>query len=260
MDEKTLKTALRDLPLGGIRFHPQTGSTNDLALAWAAAGAPDFSLVVTDEQTSGRGRSGRSWHSAPGSSLTFSLILRPGESETEAVSLFSGLGALALTDAIAQSFGLEATIKWPNDVLLQERKIAGILVESVWLGEKIESVVLGMGVNVLAASVPPPEKLAFPATSLEDILQTPPDRLALLRGVLASLVELRPLLGSDVFIKAWENRLAYRGEQVEVWSGTESPQTGTLIGLETDGSVRLLSPTGDPILAHFGDMHLRPSV
>ncbi len=260
MDEKSLKAALRDLPLGGLRFYRQAGSTNDLALAWAADEAPDFSLVLADEQTSGRGRAGRKWYTLPGSALALSLILRPNSDEAETISLFSGLGALALTESLHKSFGLPAQIKWPNDVLVTGRKLAGILVESVWLGEQVESVVLGMGLNVLRGSVPPPEKLEFPATCLEDILKAPMARESILHGILSALLEWRPRLGSRDFLKAWEERLAYRGEQVQVWGGSENPQTGTLLGLEADGSVRLLSPDGHPFLAHFGDMHLRPAV
>ncbi|MGQ9832637.1 MAG: biotin--[acetyl-CoA-carboxylase] ligase [Candidatus Villigracilaceae bacterium] len=260
MDEETLKATLHDLPLGGIRFYPKTGSTNDLALAWAANGAPDLSLVITDEQTSGRGRAGRIWHASAGSSLTFSLILRPNRIEAESALLFTGLGALALTETIEKSFGMQPQIKWPNDVLLQGRKLGGILVESVWLGNALESMVLGMGINVLSAAVPPAERLDFPAVSLEEALPSPPDRLHLLHDILASLLAWRPRLNETAFVQAWEARLAYRGEQVQVWSGTESPQSGTLIGLEADGSLQLLSPQGQSLHIHFGDVHLRPAV
>lgn len=260
MDEKSLKDALHGLPVSGLRFYPQAASTNDLALAWAAEDARDFSLVITETQTAGRGRAGRSWHSAPGSSLTFSLILRPDKDEAEAVSLFSGLGALSLAETLEQAFGLRAQIKWPNDVLFQGQKLAGILVETVWLGENIESIVLGMGINIRSAAVPPPEKLDFPATSLEHILTTHPARLPLLRDVLTAMLAWRPRLKSREFLSAWEARLAYRGEQVQVWVGTEAPQSGVLLGLAEDGSLRLRPAQGQPILIRFGDVHLRPAV
>jgi BirA family biotin operon repressor/biotin-[acetyl-CoA-carboxylase] ligase len=260
MDEKTLKAALHDLPLGGSRFYPQVGSTNDVALAWATNGAPDLSLVIADEQTSGRGRSGRTWHSSAGSSLTFSLILHPDKSEAESASLFVGLGALALVETLDKSFGLQAEIKWPNDILLQDRKLAGILVESVWLGDALESIVMGIGVNVLSASVPPAGKIDFPAISLEEMLPHPPDRLNLLHGFLTSLLEWRPRLGEAAFVQAWEERLAYRGKQVQVWSGAETSQVGTLLGLASDGSLRLLLPQGRSLQVNFGDVRLRPAV
>ena len=129
MDEKQLRKSLADLPLGGIRFFKQTGSTNDVALAWATEGAADLSLVVADEQTSGRGRLGRRWLTPPGTALALSLILHPKPTEYNYFSLFSGLGSLALTQILSER-GLPAQVKWPNDVLIADRKTAGILVEA----------------------------------------------------------------------------------------------------------------------------------
>ena len=77
MDERTLRKALSNIPLGGLRYFEQTGSTNDVALAWAAAGAPDLALVVAEEQTAGRGRGSHSWFTPPGAALAFSLVIRP---------------------------------------------------------------------------------------------------------------------------------------------------------------------------------------
>ena len=261
MDKKSLQTALADLPLGGLRYFDSTGSTNDLALAWAAESAPDFSLIVADEQTSGRGRSGRTWYTPAKSALAFSLILRPAESERERPVFFTALGALALTETLSKNFGLPAQIKWPNDVLVRGRKAAGILLETVWLGEVVESLVLGMGLNVLAASVPPAENLDFPATSLEDETGQSLDRPALLRGILSELIAWRARLGSPEFLAAWEDRLAYRGEQVQTWdpSGQVPPRSGQLLGLGADGSLQLRGEDGETVSVHFGDVRLRPA-
>src|SRR5688572_12632522 len=132
MDEKTLRKTLSDLPLREFRYFAQTGSTNDVALAWASDGAPDLALIYADEQTTGRGRMGRKWFTPPGAALACSLILRPKGRESENIGLFSGLGALALVRAL-KKHGLSAQIKWPNDVLINGRKTAGILVETVWM-------------------------------------------------------------------------------------------------------------------------------
>lgn len=258
MNERELHQALSDLPLGGIRYFDRISSTNDTALVWATEGAADLSLVIADEQTAGRGRLGRHWYTPPGTALAFSLILRPTPEEQRHPSLITGLGALSLVQVIQRSFGLIAQIKWPNDVLLQGRKVAGILVESVWLGEEIESITLGMGVNVHAAAVPPEEQLGFPATSLEEALGKPPDRLVLLHDILAALIEWRAHLGTGEFIQTWESSLAYRGEQVQVWIDKKTPVTGHLLGIEPDGSLRFRSPAGKPLTVRFGDVHLRP--
>lgn len=258
MNAKKLKNALSDLPLGTIRYFDQLGSTNDHALAWAAEGAADLSLVVADEQTAGRGRLGRRWFTPPGTALAFSLVLRPDLAEQLQPSLITGLGALSLVQVLQNNYNLSAQIKWPNDVLVQGRKVAGILVESVWMGDQIESLVLGMGVNVLAPAVPPQEQLDFPATSLEDVFKEQIDRLVLLHDLLACLIEWRACIGKDEFIRAWESSLAYIGKQIQVRSGPDAPLTGQLLGLEPDGSLRLGSTDGHLLSVHFGDVHLRP--
>jgi BirA family transcriptional regulator, biotin operon repressor / biotin---[acetyl-CoA-carboxylase] ligase len=257
MDEKTFRKTLSDLHLADIRCFSQTGSSNDLALAWAAKGAADLSLIYADEQTSGRGRMGRSWFTPPGSALAFSLVLRPKDSERANIGLFSGLGALALVGALKKR-AITAQIKWPNDVLINRRKTAGILVETVWMGTEADSVVLGMGVNVYPESVPPPEELNFPATCVQSETPTPVERFELLRDLLAELIVWRPKLASDEFLRAWEDALAFRGENVRVETGVAEPMIGHILGIETDGSLRLSLSGGGIKGVRFGEVHLRP--
>ena len=259
MNRNEIQAALGDISLGGFRFFQSIGSTNDEALAWAAQGAPDFSLVVADEQTSGRGRSGRKWFTPPKTALAFSLILRPTADERTHPARTTGLGALALADSL-QTLGLAPHIKWPNDVLLNGRKTAGILVESVWTGDTLDASILGMGVNVLAASVPPADQTLFPATSIERELGHPIERTGLLSDILAALIGWRSRLGANEFMQAWENLLAFRGEQVQVWAGNDNPLTGFLLGLESDGSLRLRDERGNPVTVQFGEIHLRPAL
>ena len=261
MNEKELKKSLSDLPLGGIRFLQQTGSTNDVALAWATEGADEFSLVIADEQSTGRGRLGRRWSTPPGAALAFSLILRPKESELGNIPLFSGLGALALHQILSE-LGLSSQIKWPNDVLISGRKTAGILVESVWMGDQVESIVIGMGINVLPESVPLDSEVLYPATSIHsEGLKV--GRINLLHDLLKKLISLRHSMESEDFIRSWENALAFRDETVRVWmeavSGKNeaSSLTGILRGLEPNGALRLETASGLQII-QFGEIHLRP--
>ncbi|MGC8855748.1 MAG: biotin--[acetyl-CoA-carboxylase] ligase, partial [Anaerolineae bacterium] len=151
MNEKSLRAALQDLPLGELRYYASIRSTNDEALAWATEGATDLSLVIADEQTAGRGRAGRKWYTPAGAALAFSLILRPSPAEQTHLSRIVGLAAVSLAFSLEQS-GLHPRIKWPNDILLQDRKVAGILVETIWTGEQADCVVIGIGVNVLRIS------------------------------------------------------------------------------------------------------------
>lgn len=257
MDEKTFRKALEDLPLGELRYLASTGSSNDLALAWATEGAPDFSVVFADEQTSGRGRKGRKWHTPPGAALALSVILRPEKGEEPKVPLYTGLGALALCGAIEKG-GLQGQVKWPNDVLIKRRKVAGILCEAVWTGEAIDSIVIGIGINVLQSAVPPASETLFPATSIEAEGGST-DRALLLHDLLAAMRVLRPEVGSAEFVSAWDSALAFRGEQVRVWRDQGETLTGTINGLQADGSLELSLPDGTIQSINFGEVQLRPA-
>ncbi len=258
MNEEQIRRALTRLPLGELRFFERTGSTNDIALAWAAGGAPDLSLVCAEEQTSGRGRGARQWFTPPGAALAFSLLLRPHEREIPSLSRFSGLGALAVCEAL-EGRGLSPQIKWPNDVLLNGRKVCGILAEAVWLGERLDCVVLGIGLNVTPASVPPAECLSFPATSVETESGKRVNRPCLLADILRSLIGWRDRMAEHAFLQAWEERLAFRGQEVQILGG-ETPLSGTVEGLEADGGLRLRLANGEVRQVSVGEVHLRPLV
>ncbi len=257
MSSFDFESVLREIALGGFRFYESTISTNDSALEWASKGAPDFSLVVADEQVRGRGRDGRQWFTFPGAGLAFSLVLRPTENERNFISRFSGLGALALVNVL-KSRGLSAQIKWPNDVLIGKKKTAGILIETTWIGSEIECLVLGMGVNILPGSLPPVDVLNYPATCVESELAAPLSRYDLLRDLLQELINLRIHLRSDGFLNAWQAALAFRGENVQLWQAGNQSFTAELQGLESDGSLRVRMQDGRSHVIHFGEVHLRP--
>jgi BirA family biotin operon repressor/biotin-[acetyl-CoA-carboxylase] ligase len=238
-----------------MRYFDRIGSTNEVALAWARQEAPDLALVYTEEQTSGRGRAGRSWYSRRGAALTFSLVLRPAPLERWLLSRLTALGALAVVEALAR-LHLEGEIKWPNDVLIHGRKVCGILVESIFQGNVLEGVVLGLGVNVQAESVPPPEGLNFPATCLEREAGVTIERLPLIRAILQGLLRWRPQLAQAEFLQAWEGCLAFRGQKVEVRQEGQPVQQGLMEGLDPDGSLRLRLGMGVTASIQFGDVHL----
>jgi BirA family biotin operon repressor/biotin-[acetyl-CoA-carboxylase] ligase len=267
MDENTLRQSLSDIPLGGLRYFSQTGSTNTVALEWAAAGAPDLAMVYAEEQTAGHGRADRRWYTPAGVALAFSLVMRPLPGEAQSVARFTALGALAVCEAIGAQ-GLVPEIKWPNDVLINRRKVCGILCESVWTGGVLESIVLGIGINVLQDAVPPAEQLNFPATSLDveateqgaQVVARITDRPALLRQIMQAMLYWRGLVGRDIFLHAWENHLAFLGEQVEIKGSAQEDLIGQIKGLNPDGSLRLQSPNGTINAVQFGEVHLRPVV
>lgn len=260
MNQNSLKKSLSKLNIGGLRYFDSIGSTNDEALAWAAEGAEDLSIVIADEQTQGRGRLDRKWFTPKGSALAFSLILRPSAPLRPHLSRTVGLAALSVADSCLK-LGLAPRIKWPNDILLIEKKAAGILVETVWSGEDVDSLVIGMGINIHAASVPPADVLQFPATSIEEALGgEPPAREEILYGVLSAFISWRERMDTDELIRAWEGMLAYRGGQVQVQAGGDiaSPIIGRLSGLESDGSLLLRDEHDKSVIVHFGDVSLRP--
>ena len=258
MNETSLKKHLAKLNLGGLRYFETIGSTNDEALAWAATGANDLSLVIADEQTQGRGRLDRKWFTPKNSAIAMSLILRPTAPMRPHLSRTVGLAALSIADACL-SLGLSPQIKWPNDILLNGKKVAGILVETVWSGHDADSLVVGMGVNVEKASIPPAELLKFPATSLEEMLGTLPQREDFIFRTLEALIRWREKINIQTFIQAWEEKLAFRGEIVNINAEDEKPIHGIVDGLESDGSLRLKDESGKPVSIRFGDVSLRPS-
>jgi BirA family biotin operon repressor/biotin-[acetyl-CoA-carboxylase] ligase len=257
MNQSKLNKLLSKLPIGDIKFFDSIGSTNDEALAWAANDAKDLSLVVADEQTAGRGRLDRKWLTPPGTALAFSLILRPSGVERPHLSRMVGLAALSVSGSLL-ALGLSPQIKWPNDILLNECKVAGILIESVWSGEDVDCIVIGIGLNILRGAVPDTDMLLFPATSLEDALGYPIERTEVLHDILDTLTGLRPQIGTNEFMAKWEELLAYRDRQVQVERGGEGSVIGNVSGLEMNGSLRLRDQDGKSLTVQFGDVRLRP--
>lgn len=141
LDAEALRTEVAGRLWSSVTVVPSTGSTNaDLV----AAGGPEGQVLVADEQTAGRGRMGRSWVSQPGAALTFSVLLRPDSVPAELRGWLTLLAGVAAARAVRAASGLPATLKWPNDVLVAERKLAGILAEQAADG----AVVIGIGINV----------------------------------------------------------------------------------------------------------------
>lgn len=273
MEVSEVADALSGLPLGALRVLAKTGSTNTDAASWASEAAPDLSLVLADEQTAGRGRHGRSWSTPPGSALAFSLVLRPSkyinsppDNGSWHLARHTALGALAVCQALHSLYSLQARIKWPNDVLLDGRKAAGVLADALWDGEQLSAIILGIGVNVKSASVPPVERVNYPAVCVESVADRPVERLQLLRQILIELLDWRGRLWERNFIQEWENRLAWRGEWVMVHnkpaSSSPDQRLGRVLGLEDDGRLKLQDKNGEIFALSFGEIypHTRHSI
>ncbi len=256
MNASLLRTRLAGLPVTQIRWFDEIGSTNDQALAWALEDAPDGALVAADCQNQGRGRFDRKWETYPGAALAFSLIFRPTALEQSRLALFSPLGALAVRQSL-EDLGLQAEIKWPNDILIARRKVCGILAEAVWQGQQVQSVVLGIGINVMPEAVPKSGEALFPAGSIEEALGHPIDRFDLLRSVLAAVFEWRKEFDHPEFHSAWRRALAFQGEMVQIEANGSTPLVGRLEGIDQDGNLILQLSDGQTRLVMVGDVHLR---
>ncbi len=189
-------TKLTVNPFGRPRRWYQTiDSTNRVALEWAREGAPEGALVGADQQTQGRGRWGRQWITHPGSALMFSLVLKPSF-PVERGGLLTTAAGVACADALREVCDIDAGLKWPNDVIANAKKLAGILVESRTKGGAFEAAVMGMGLNLLAV---PPEAGAS-ATSLEELLgpeRPQPPKEQLLQEILDRFRSLYESVAAD---------------------------------------------------------------
>jgi len=232
--------------------YPSLPSTNDLAKRRAREGAKEGTVIVAEEQTAGRGRIGRSWLS-PRGSIALSIILYP---PLDYLPLLIMVASLAVAGGIERVTGLKAQIKWPNDVLLNGKKVCGILVESDIKGERVEYAVIGIGLNINLELSDFPE-VAPLATSLSHELGRSVSRLAVVRSLLTEAERLYLALpeGEAVF-KQWRERLVTLGQKLRVSSG-EAAYEGVAESVSSDGSLLLRSTDGSLIKIVAGDVTLR---
>jgi BirA family biotin operon repressor/biotin-[acetyl-CoA-carboxylase] ligase len=240
----------------GFEYLEQTGSTNRDLLA-KAAGLPEFYVLATDFQTAGKGRMDRSWEANPGSSVMASVLLRPSFTESSGIGWLSLMTALAISQAIS-ALGQEAKIKWPNDVLIQDKKVSGILAEAA---TDLSCVVIGFGINVnqLATEFP-----VETATSLLVETGGSIDRDQLLAAVIQNLKKLYfelSVSGGDAQDSGLREAIlslsATVGQQVSV----EFPNGKKTFGLakQIDSTGRLVvETTSETLTVSAGDvLHLR---
>ncbi len=146
LDLDRLQTLLKTNFVGrSVTYQDSVDTTMAVAADEASAGAPEGAVVVAEEQTAGRGRMGRSWVSPPGDNLYFTLILRP---TLEQLRYLAVIAPLAVSLAIEETTGLMPRIKWPNDVLIGDRKVCGVLVETNLTGDEVQNALIGIGINV----------------------------------------------------------------------------------------------------------------
>jgi BirA family biotin operon repressor/biotin-[acetyl-CoA-carboxylase] ligase len=229
-----------------------TTSTQDVVRAAARGGAAPGFCCMADSQTAGRGRQGRSWIAPPGSALLFSVLVRVGHAPLGGVSIAAGLAVRA---AIAASSGGMGRLKWPNDILAGDRKLAGILceVEPAAPGDGT-AVVIGAGVNLTAS---------FPTTvagvSLHELVDSPPSPSRLLAAVLPELaarLEVLDTAGMAQLRSEWMEHAAGLGAMVTATSAAGSV-TGVAEGIDGEGALLIRGAAG-VVRVLAGDVHLTP--
>lgn len=224
-------------------FFDTIGSTNDVAAALAGNACSEGAAVIAGAQTAGRGRRGRVWFSPPGAGLYMSVVLAPASAVSEperATALLTIAAGVALSEALEAATGLRTSIKWPNDLLVDGRKLAGILAEGVVESatSSVRSVVLGFGINVSPASYPP--ELRDRVTSIEAELGRAVDAGVVCAESLACLSRrYEDLLAGrfDAILDAWRTRAFGRhGARVE-WDTPAGVRSGTTEGIDHMGAL-----------------------
>jgi BirA family biotin operon repressor/biotin-[acetyl-CoA-carboxylase] ligase len=228
-----------------LEVHGVVESTNDLALRAGDRGEPEGLCVVADRQAAGRGRRGRSWVSLPGVGLYASILLRPSV-PAERVALVTLAAGLAAADAIRAASGVTGRLKWPNDVLLDGRKVAGVLTEGATIGGTVAHVVVGIGINVNHGQDDFPPELRGQATSLFLATGSHPDRAVLAAGLFDAMDRwYAALCTGEVarIVVAARSSSAILGRPISVMAG-DATWDGVAVDLDADGALLVRDPSG----------------
>ncbi|MEO5333011.1 MAG: biotin--[acetyl-CoA-carboxylase] ligase [Magnetococcus sp. YQC-5] len=245
-------------------YHAILDSTNRAAMALAHNGAPEGTLVLADQQTHGRGRYGRVWASPPGLNLYFSMVLRPAMAACHA-SRMTLMTSLALVETVIAQGITGVRVKWPNDILVQERKLSGILAEMAADGDRVRFVTIGVGLNVNGTSDLYPPEVAGRAVTLAELLQKNVARDEILAEFLLHFERWYRRYHQEGFTPvrhAWLKFARLEGRQVRVVLPADTQQT-TLVGeaveMDENGFLLLKQENGMVSRVMAGDLtHLHP--
>jgi BirA family biotin operon repressor/biotin-[acetyl-CoA-carboxylase] ligase len=248
-----------------FRYFDSTDSTMLDAQNWLAENPdlPSGAVVIADEQRQGRGRLGRGWLTPPGTAIAMSLILR-AEYPPQQMTI---LGAMGVAETLDTYLPQQSTLKWPNDVLLNGKKVCGVLAELVWEGNKLIASVIGMGINVAVDFRGSP--LEHTATSLADHLTQPIDRVQLITGVLGHIDHWLAILQTHYtnpyaalmpspLHSAWKARLGTLGKSIQLQDG-ETTFSGIALDVDDDGALRVQLDDGSIHRFWAGDVTLSVS-
>ena len=215
-------------------------STNRVALDMASSGLPGGVVVLAEAQTAGKGRLGRRWFAPPGRCVTLSLLLRPCLPVRE-YPLFSPAAAVGIIAGLQSAFGVEAAVKWPNDILIGRRKLGGILLETGPPGDQGTPLAIGVGINVNLEAEDFPAELQSEATALQACLGRPADRTAVAVALIDGLCHAVARLeggGKQAILREAAARCVTLGKRIRVSAGRKVFE-GWAEGIEADGALRI---------------------
>lgn len=260
------RAALAGTRFAAVEWVTETGSTNRdlLERVEADRSTPEGQVLVTDHQTAGRGTKGRSWFDPPGGSLLVSVLLRPRLAAVKVHLLTMAFG-LAASDACREVAGVDVGLKWPNDLFVGERKLAGILAEARWSADQLDAVVIGMGMNV---NWPPevPTDLGEIAVALNQVIDTTIDATIDRPALLVALLRSFEALYGSVTSPAGEAELLARYRERSVTIGrrvrvelTEGPFEGDAVDVTDEGHLIVVTATERRVFASGDIVHVRAS-
>lgn len=241
-----------------VYYYATVGSTNEVARELAETGAAEGALVVAEEQVQGRGRRQRSWWSPPEQGIWMSLVLRP-ELPVGMAPVLTFMAAVAVADGIRGATGLPACIKWPNDILVDARKVCGILLEVKAEVERLHYAVIGAGINVNQVAGSFPAELQGQATSLRAEAGKKIDRVALVQEILGEMEKQYQELqaaGAEPVWRRWRELDTTLGREVEV-QGPSFIFRGRAVGVTDGGALRVEGAGGEVREFVVGDVSLR---
>jgi BirA family biotin operon repressor/biotin-[acetyl-CoA-carboxylase] ligase len=241
----SLRAALGTRP---FRFHEQVESTQDIAREWARHDppAPSGAVVIAEEQSAGRGRQGRVWLSPPESGIMCSIVLRP-HIAPERLPRVTMAGGIAVAETLDAFLPGGVALKWPNDVLIEGRKVSGILTEATWIGDRLGAVILGIGINIRVDFEG--TDLAGSATSLETELGRRVDRHVVLANLLGHVYTWMERIGEPALVNTWKHWLGTLGKRVTVYVNPRAEHSDSFEGIaeavEDDGALLVRLESGE---------------
>lgn len=254
---RRIETGLKTEIIGKkIVHHNEAKSSQEIAKGLARGGAEEGTIVIVETQTGGKGRRDRRWFSPKGG-LYISIIFRPEESPSRS-SIFSFLGGVGVAESIQELYGIEAELKWPNDIQIGSKKVGGVLIENLTEKDRLKWMIMGIGLNVNIDISSLPEEFGYTATSLKRETGDRVSKLKLTRKLVEKLDQLYFILkgeGVDEILSKWRQMTNTIGSQVQIKNGDVIE--GRALDVDKDGSLLVELGNGELRRINAGDVSLR---